>query len=308
MQSPLLQALLLCALAGAAVAQLQEDLTTTTTPVPILKQVNRVNDDGSYTYGFEAGDGSFKLETRLANGEVTGKYGYVDSNGVTQTFDYVANKAAGFTPSGSLIPNPPPGLPASTSDVPAGTFVGDIDVALQGYSEDLDEDGFVDPIPTELLNRQRTPAAPRQAAPRPAAPRTVVPRPAAPRPVAPAAPAAPARQAPLPASTFRFQPQQLPQQLPQQQQQFAPQQQQFARQPFPQQQFARQPFPQQQFAPQQQQFGRQPFPQQLAPQARAQLLPQQAAAAPQPPAGAQRFLVQGFNARGQPVNAFRPVQ
>ncbi|XP_037079359.1 larval cuticle protein III/IV-like [Pollicipes pollicipes] len=154
-------ALLLCALAGAAVAQVTDRPTTTTTPVPILKQVNRVNDDGSYTYGFEAADGSFKLETRDVNGEVTGKYGYVDANGQQQVFEYNANKAAGFSPSSSLIPQPPPGLPqASTSQVAPGTFVGDIDVALDGYSEDLDEDGFVDPIPTGLQRPAARGAAP----------------------------------------------------------------------------------------------------------------------------------------------------
>ena len=29
--------------------------------VPILKQINRLNDDGSYTFGFEAGDGTFRV-------------------------------------------------------------------------------------------------------------------------------------------------------------------------------------------------------------------------------------------------------
>ena len=29
--------------------------------VAILKQIRKVNDDGSYTYGYEAGDGSFKV-------------------------------------------------------------------------------------------------------------------------------------------------------------------------------------------------------------------------------------------------------
>ena len=36
----------------------------TTTPVPILRFVDRHNDDGSYTYGYEGGDGSYKIETR----------------------------------------------------------------------------------------------------------------------------------------------------------------------------------------------------------------------------------------------------
>ncbi len=38
--------------------------TTTTTPVPILRFVDRQNADGSYTYGYESGDGSYKIETR----------------------------------------------------------------------------------------------------------------------------------------------------------------------------------------------------------------------------------------------------
>lgn len=29
--------------------------------VAILKQIRKVNEDGSYTYGYEAGDGSFKV-------------------------------------------------------------------------------------------------------------------------------------------------------------------------------------------------------------------------------------------------------
>lgn len=44
-----------------------------TTPVPILKQINRHNEDGSYSYGYEGGDGSFKIETKYPNGEVYGK-------------------------------------------------------------------------------------------------------------------------------------------------------------------------------------------------------------------------------------------
>ena len=38
----------------------------------------RHNEDGSYSYGYEAADGSFKLETRYPDGRVKGKYGYID--------------------------------------------------------------------------------------------------------------------------------------------------------------------------------------------------------------------------------------
>ena len=53
-------------------------------PVPILKQINQLNDDGSYTFGFEAGDGSFRVETRDISGHIRGKYGYIDESGEKQ--------------------------------------------------------------------------------------------------------------------------------------------------------------------------------------------------------------------------------
>lgn len=68
-----------------------------TTPVPILKQINRHNEDGSYSYGYEAADGSFKIETKSANGEVKGKYGYVDADGNLREISYGADQH-GFVP------------------------------------------------------------------------------------------------------------------------------------------------------------------------------------------------------------------
>jgi hypothetical protein len=73
-----------------------------TTPVPILKQINRHNEDGSYSYGYEAADGSYKIETKAANGEVKGKYGYVDDTGNLREIEYGANKN-GFHPTGTGI-------------------------------------------------------------------------------------------------------------------------------------------------------------------------------------------------------------
>ncbi|XP_053612892.1 activating signal cointegrator 1 complex subunit 2 homolog [Plodia interpunctella] len=82
----------------------------TTTPVPILKQINRQNDDGSYSYGYEAADGSFKIETKYPNGDVAGKYGYVDENGKTREISYGASSKRGFEPQGAGIVVPPPSL------------------------------------------------------------------------------------------------------------------------------------------------------------------------------------------------------
>lgn len=70
--------------------------------IAILKQINKHNEDGSYTYGYEGADGSFKIETKDANGDVKGKYGYVDGEGKVRTVEYGANKY-GFQPSGEGI-------------------------------------------------------------------------------------------------------------------------------------------------------------------------------------------------------------
>lgn len=87
---------------------------TKPTPIPILKQINRHNEDGSYTYGYEGADGSFKIETKLATGEVKGKYGYVDESGKVKVVEYGANKY-GFQPSGEGITVPPPTLVDETT-------------------------------------------------------------------------------------------------------------------------------------------------------------------------------------------------
>jgi hypothetical protein len=78
-------------------------------PVAILKQINRHNEDGSYTYGFEGADGSFKIETKLPSGEVRGKYGFVDDTGKVRVVEYGANQY-GFQPAGEGITVAPPTL------------------------------------------------------------------------------------------------------------------------------------------------------------------------------------------------------
>ena len=80
-----------------------------TTPVAILKQINRHNEDGSYSYGYEAGDGSYKIETKHPTGEVVGKYGYVDDTGRLREVEYGASKR-GFEPAGTGINVAPPTL------------------------------------------------------------------------------------------------------------------------------------------------------------------------------------------------------
>merc|ERR1712001_675865 len=71
--------------------------TTTEAPVVILKQVNEINEDGSYTVGYEASDGTFRLETKDAEVNVEGKYGFLDENGEIKIVEYSANNSTGFT-------------------------------------------------------------------------------------------------------------------------------------------------------------------------------------------------------------------
>merc|ERR1711936_1331811 len=79
-----------------------------TTPVPILRYVDTQNIDGSYTYGFEGGDGTYKLETRYKDGRVKGKYGYYDPEGVFREASYGAEAGRGFEPQIEGIELPPP--------------------------------------------------------------------------------------------------------------------------------------------------------------------------------------------------------
>jgi len=77
----------------------------TTTPIPILRFLDTQNPDGSYTYGYESGDGTYKIETRYTNGEVKGKYGYYDDLGTFREVEYGAH-TGGFIPSGEGLITP----------------------------------------------------------------------------------------------------------------------------------------------------------------------------------------------------------
>merc|ERR1712142_763806 len=94
--------------------------TTTTTQVPILRQINQVNEDGTYPYGFEAADGTFKIETRDLEGNVKGKYGYVDEFGELKIVEYVAGNVTGFEATSDLLPKqvPVPEVPQQLPSIP----------------------------------------------------------------------------------------------------------------------------------------------------------------------------------------------
>ncbi|XP_049279379.1 uncharacterized protein LOC125761865 [Anopheles funestus] len=54
----------------------------------IIKQIRKVNQDGSYTVGYEAEDGTFKIESRDVLGNIKGTYGYIDANGDIKRVSY----------------------------------------------------------------------------------------------------------------------------------------------------------------------------------------------------------------------------
>ncbi|CAK1600580.1 unnamed protein product [Parnassius mnemosyne] len=56
--------------------------------VEIVKQIRRLNEDGSYTIGYEADDGSFKIESRDVLGNVKGTFGYIDQDGEIKRVTY----------------------------------------------------------------------------------------------------------------------------------------------------------------------------------------------------------------------------
>merc|ERR1712045_68255 len=86
-----------------------------TTPVPILRYIDTQNPDGSYTYGYESGDGTYKIETRYATGEVKGKYGYYDDTGLFREVEYGAEPEKGFMPEGEGLTFVAPEAPATPS-------------------------------------------------------------------------------------------------------------------------------------------------------------------------------------------------
>ncbi|XP_063358639.1 uncharacterized protein LOC134648098 [Cydia amplana] len=75
--------------------------------VEIVKQIRRLNDDGSYTIGYEADDGTFKIESRDVRGNVKGTFGYLDQDGEIKRVTYTSS---------SDMPTP---VPVTTSTTPS---------------------------------------------------------------------------------------------------------------------------------------------------------------------------------------------
>ncbi|XP_008201546.1 uncharacterized protein LOC100141622 isoform X2 [Tribolium castaneum] len=78
--TPLFLLLLLCKKSLCAESESKEVLVESESKdgkLEIIKQIKKVNDDGSYTIGYEADDGSFKIESRDVLGNIKGTYGEI---------------------------------------------------------------------------------------------------------------------------------------------------------------------------------------------------------------------------------------
>ncbi|XP_023704719.1 endocuticle structural glycoprotein SgAbd-8-like [Cryptotermes secundus] len=85
-------------------------------PIPILRQENEVNFDGSYKYSFETGNGIIAEENGFlknagnpeAEAQVAqGSSSYTSPEGVQIKLNYLADEN-GFQPQGAHLPTPPP--------------------------------------------------------------------------------------------------------------------------------------------------------------------------------------------------------
>ncbi|XP_041984330.1 protein PRRC2A-like [Aricia agestis] len=177
-------------------------------PVQTIRNYNKVNDDGSFTFGYEAADGSFKEETRGTDCVVRGKYGYVDPDGNKREFTYVSGNPCDpnkpddeeqepGAPDSSERDDPEPNYPVRqplrpTTTRPTTTY-------FQNDFRDADEEG---PQEEPVQNyRPRIVQRPQPARPAPRQPYQDQQVAITPRPI-PAVPATTARALP-PATTFR---------------------------------------------------------------------------------------------------------
>jgi len=134
-------------------------------PIATLERYSHKNDDGSFTFGYVAADGSFREETRGVDCITRGKYGYIDPEGVKREYTYTS------------------GLPCTGDEEES-------EDNLQSLDGDISIDDPVDPkerfrqTVSEQLSEEQIPAAAR--------PRRPVQRRPAQEPVESAAPAAPA--------------------------------------------------------------------------------------------------------------------
>ncbi|XP_044258062.1 uncharacterized protein LOC123007090 [Tribolium madens] len=103
--TPLFFLLLLCKKSITVENESKEELVESESKdgnLEIIKQIKKVNDDGSYTIGYEADDGSFKIESRDVLGNIKGTYGFIDDSGQIKRVSYSTSNSSEVLPKPDL--------------------------------------------------------------------------------------------------------------------------------------------------------------------------------------------------------------
>ncbi|XP_063702528.1 endocuticle structural glycoprotein ABD-4-like [Culicoides brevitarsis] len=106
-------------LALATAAPQFDNSLSNTTPIPIIRQEQDINVDGSYKYAYETGNGIIAEQEGYLKNPGTeeeaqvaqGFYQYIGDDGQVYRVEYVADEN-GFQPRGDHLPTPPPIPPA----------------------------------------------------------------------------------------------------------------------------------------------------------------------------------------------------
>jgi uncharacterized protein affecting Mg2+/Co2+ transport len=88
-----------------------------TAPVAVASQYHSQDEAGQYSFGYTDGT-SDRQEVKTADGIVRGAYHYVDTNGLVQTVEYIADDA-GFRVAGTNLPVHVAAAPVDTPEVEA---------------------------------------------------------------------------------------------------------------------------------------------------------------------------------------------
>jgi len=87
-----------------------------TPAVPTTHQFHAQDELGQYQFGYTEPKAS-RVETKTADGVVTGRYNYIDSNGQVQTVEYIAD-ALGFRVAGTNLPQHHVVAPVHNAELP----------------------------------------------------------------------------------------------------------------------------------------------------------------------------------------------
>ena len=87
-----------------------------TPAVPTTHQFHAQDELGQYQFGYTEPQAS-RVETKTADGVVTGRYNYIDSNGNVQTVEYIAD-ALGFRVAGTNLPQHHVVAPVHNAELP----------------------------------------------------------------------------------------------------------------------------------------------------------------------------------------------